>query len=278
MLSIVKTTMPDFPPGHIYSGEPIDARVWRYSIRCHVEQEADKAYYGPKLMEIYDAAIAPLISGWEDCRLNSDQALQRMIGKPDPDGTFRATLRNAPVGGLQKLTPERIQKVGSKYLADNDHLIARFDNGGRDSALFYEPRGRERVHFFLHEIFALRKRLAYDPSQIFQSLPHDLWLRVGGYDHQYAMSRAHPVNQALDLYLSQDAVTETKADAFAQQIGSLTSAVHIWKTESGYKGETYTDAEGLLRLRYSAYDEIEGAVEGRNRFGARWADVLGRGA
>lgn len=264
--------MPDFPPGTIYSGEPCDALCWRYSLRCHVEREADKAYYGPKLAEIYEV-ILPLIGTWQDQRLNSDQALQRMVGNPSPDGTFRATLRKAPVGGLQKLTRENLKKVGSKYLADNDHLVARFENGGRDHFRFYEPKGRERAFFFLHEIFALRKRLKYEASVVYQSLPHDFWLRVGGYEHQYAMSQAQPVNQAIDLYIWQGAVTADAADALARRIGTLTSARHVWKSETGYKGDQYIDAAGYTRVRFSAYDQIEDAMDGCNRYGSRWVDL-----
>jgi hypothetical protein len=269
--------VPDFPPDHVYAGEPIDAPYWRYSIRCHVEQEIDKAYYWPKLKEIY-AVILPLIGDWQDQRLNSDQALQRMIRKPQPDGSFHATLRNAPVGGLQKLTRANLEKVGSKYLSDNDHLIARFENGGRDHFRFYEPKGRERAHFFLHEIFALRKRLKHDRSVVYQSIPHDFWLRIGGYEHQHAMSRANPLNQAIDLYIWQGVIAPDAADALVRRIGSLTSARHIWKNESGFKGELYTDDLGYLRLRYAAFDQIEDAVDGCNRFGSRWIDLMAQAA
>jgi hypothetical protein len=266
--------MPNFPPGHVYAGEPCDALYWRYSLRCHVGREAEKAYYWDSLAEIYEA-ILPLIDGWEDQRLNSDQALQRMVGKPLPDGSFRATLRNAPVGGLQKLTRQNVKKIGSKYLADNDHLLARFENGGIDHARFYEPKGRERVYFFLHEIFALRKRLKHDRSVMFQSLPHDFWLRIGGYEHQYAMSRTDPINQAIDLYIWQGVASSDDADALVHRIGTLTSARQIWKSETGHKGELYTEADGNSRLSYSAYDQIEDAVDGCNRYGSRWVDLLG---
>jgi hypothetical protein len=266
--------VPNLPPRQIYAGEPCDAIYWRYSLRCHVGREANKAYYWAKLADIY-AAILPLIGGWEDQRLNSDQALQRMVGKPEPNGSFRATLRNAPVGGLQKLTPQNLEKVGSKYLADNDHLRARFDNNGLDHARFYEPKGRERVYFFLHEIFALKKRLKHDRSVMYQSLPHDFWLRVGGYEHQYATSRADPINQAIDIYVWQGAASSDDADALAVRIGALTSARHIWKSETGHKSELYTDTDGNYRLKYSAYDQIEDAVDGHNRYGSRWVDLLG---
>ncbi len=265
--------MPNFPASYVYNGEPVDTVYWRYSIRGHVKREQDKAYYWPKLAEIY-AAIAPLIAGWEDCRLNSDQALQRMIGKPGSDGSFRGTLRNAPVGGLQKLTLERLEKVGSKYLSDNDHLIAQFENDGKDNARFYEPKGRERVYFFLHEMFGFRKRLSYDRSIMYQSLPHDLWLRIGGYTHQYAMSLSDPVNQALDLYIWQNVLGEQEADALALKIGALTSAIHIWKAESGFRGESYVDEAGLNTIRYAVYEQIEDAKMGHNLYGSRWIDLL----
>jgi hypothetical protein len=269
--------VPDFPTDYIYAGEPLDTLYWRYSLRCHVAQENDKAYYAPKLLEIY-TAILPLIGGWQDQRLNSDQALQRMIRNPQPDGSFHGTLRNASVGGLQTLTRQNLERVGSKYLADNDHLVARFENGGRDHHRFYESKGRERAHFFLHELFALRKRLKYDRSLMYQSIPHDFWLRIGGYEHQHAMSRADPINQAIDLYIWQGAIALDAADALALRIGSLGSARHVWKAESGFKSALYTDAEGCLRLHYTVYDPVEDAVEGRNRYGSHWVDLIGQAA
>jgi hypothetical protein len=47
--------MPDFPPGFVYAAAPIDALYWRYSLRCRVEREEDKAYYWPQLAKIHEA-------------------------------------------------------------------------------------------------------------------------------------------------------------------------------------------------------------------------------
>ncbi len=268
--------MPHFPSGFVYTGMPIDALYWRYSLRCRVEREEDKAYYWPQLAKLHEA-ILPLIEGWGDVRLNSDQALCRMIGKPDQDGGFRATLRNAPVGGLQKLTSERLKKVGTLYLSDNAHLIDAFEHGGRLDPCLFEPKGRERLHFFLIELFALKQRLKYDRSLTFQSIPHDVYLRIGGYEHQYATSRAHPINQALDLYLWQGALTEARADELALRIGTIAHTTHLWKSETGFRGDTYIDPiDGGHRLRYWVGDQIEDAIEGRNRYGALWADLLAK--
>jgi hypothetical protein len=54
----------------------------------------------------------------------------------------------------------------------------------------------------------------------------------------------------------------------------LTSAKHIWRAESGFKGESYTDDAGYLKLRYTVEDGIEDAEDGRNRFGSAWVDML----
>jgi hypothetical protein len=266
--------VPDFPPAFVYKGEPLDALYWRYSLRCRVEREIDKAYYGPQLLAIYDL-ILPLIDDWADCRLISDQALQRMIGKADADGTFRATFSNAPVGGLQRLTRDTVQKVGSQYLADNAHLIAKFDDDGRIDPRFFTADHPRCVHFFLTEIFALRRRLRHDRAVVFQSLPHDFTLRIGGYDHQIATSRAHPLNQAIDIAIWQGAISEADADALVESVGAITGARQVWKSETGFRGETFTDEAGTLRLRYGIADQIEDAVDGHNRFGAAWVDVMG---
>jgi hypothetical protein len=261
--------MPDFPSGYVWQGGACDALYWRYCIRCHVEQENDKAYYWPQMEQIFDL-LQPLIAGWQDCRIRADQALERRIGKMQDRGTFE----NAPVGGLQKLTRERLRVVSTKYLAANEHLVARFrgDNVAAD-ACFTAAHPR-RVHFFLTEILAHRKRLKHDASIAFLSLPHDLLLRVGGYDAQNATKAADPINQSLDLYIWQGVMPLEDANALARALGKIAFAKQIWKVESGYIGPTYIDDEGYQRNRYWLEDRVEDAVEGRNRYGALWIDLL----
>jgi hypothetical protein len=261
--------MPDFPPGHVYQAGPLDAIYARYCLRCRVEREEDKAYYWPQLERIYDRLL-PEIAGWKDCRLRSDQALERRIGKHNP----RKTLRNAPTGGLQSLTRERLHNVATRYLSSNAHLRALFD-GDRDAyERCFDPKGAECVHFFLTEIRAHRQRLKYDPSLMFLSLPHDLMLRIGGYDWQYTTTAADPINQALDLFIWEGAMPDEKREALVRDIAAMTGAVHVWRAESGFMGETHIDADGAQSLSYWVEDRYEDAIDGRNRYGSKWVDIL----
>jgi hypothetical protein len=261
--------VPNFPPGYVWQGGACDALYWRYCIRCRVEQENDKAYYWPQMEQIFDL-LQPLIAGWQDCRIRADQALERRIGKKQ----HRSAFENAPVGGLQKLTQERLRIVSTKYLSVNDHLLARFRGDKSAADACFTTEHPKRVHFFLTEILAHRKRLKHDESIAFLSLPHDLLLRVGGYEAQYATTAADPINQSLDFYLWQGVLPEKKADALARALGGITFAKHIWKVESGYIGPTYIDDEGYQRSRYWVEDRVEDAVEGCNRYGGRWTDLL----
>jgi hypothetical protein len=265
--------MPLFPPNTIYAGEPLDTLYLRYSLRCHVEREQDKAYHWLTMEKIYDA-ILPLINGWADCRLNTDQALQRRIGKVAADGRFRSTFRNAAAGGLQSLTRERLKKVCTLHLSDDALLIDKFANGGLINGHFFTPEHPEWPHFFLTEIMAMKHRLKRARSITHRSMPFDFYLRVGGYDHQYATSATQPINQALDIFVWKDLMPITDSDALVRRIGSLTSAKHIWRAESGFKGASYTDDAGYLKLRHTVEDAIEDAVDGRNRFGSVWVDML----
>jgi hypothetical protein len=268
--------MPDFPPGHIYSGEPNDALYWRYSLRCRVEQEEDKAYYLPQL-SVLNERLLPVVDGWQDLRLCSDQALQRMIGKPDENGSFRSTYRKAPLGGLQQWNAEKIEKIATRWLTKNAHLIDKFENAGRLSARFFEPKGRECVHFFQTEMFGLLRRLKQSGSIDYQSMPHDFWLRIGGYDHQHNSSLAHPINQALDISIWQGVMAEADADGLAIEIGGMTGARKIWKATSGFKGVAFDDpVDGYHKVRYSVADQFEDAVAGCNRFGSLWVDLMSK--
>jgi hypothetical protein len=261
--------MPDFPSGHVYTSGPLDALYVRYCLRCRVDREDAKAYYWPQLERIYDRVLID-IADWEDCRLFSDQALERRIGK----NAMRKTLRKAPTGGLQELTRDRLHKVATRYLSDNAHLCALFD-GDRDRyEQYFAPKGSEHVHFLLTEIRAHRQKLAYDRSLTFASLPHDLMLRIGGYDWQYATSASDPINQVLDISVWEGAMPAPKREALVHDIAALTGAVHVWRAESGFIGDSYTDAEGLNRVRYWVEDRYEDAIDGRNRYGSQWIDML----
>jgi hypothetical protein len=265
--------MPDFPPDFVYNGQPLDTPYFRYSLRCHVGREEDKAYYWPTMKAIWDL-LEPRLKGWKDIYLRSDQAFERMIGKPGPDGGIRLSGSSAPVGGLQKLTRERLEMVCTRYLSDNTHLIDRFENEGRWHHRFFTPDHPKCVYFFLTEITASRVRTKRDRSMTYRYSPHDFWLQVGGYLHQWHFSRADKINQALDMYIWKDLWSAPECDALAKAIGALAGAFEIWRAESGYRGETYTRDDGSIAVRYSVEDEIEDAIDGRNRYGSRWIDLL----
>jgi hypothetical protein len=265
--------VPVFPTGYIHKAGPVSERYHNFSIHCHVEQEADKAYYWPKLAQIYDL-IEPFIRGWADIRFNSDQALDRRVGtKVDQDGCFGVASRKARTGGLQKLTRERLKRAATHYLSDNAHLIAKFENGGEADIRFFPPKGPERVHFFLHEIIGSKARLKGDGAQMFQFMPHDFRLQIGSYHHG-EMSRDDPVNQMLTLYFWHAIAPPETIFALVQQIGAITDAVQIWHTETDFQGPEYIDAEGYSRVRYSVFEGPEDAVDGRNGFGGQWVDLL----
>jgi hypothetical protein len=267
--------MPVFPPGYVHRGGPCDELYHVYALRCHVDHEEDKAYYLPTLTRIYEA-LEPFVAGWADVRLESDQALERRVGKwLGKDGSIRTTLRKAPTGGLQKLTRERLAIAGRRYLTNNANLLHRFANGGAMDVSCFEPKGREQVYFFRTEILGSKARLRYEPGQDFRFIPHDLRLQIGGYAHQYAISKVDPINQALDIYLWQGIAPRADCDALLRRIGEITSAKHIWYAQSGFMGDEYVDAEGFSRIRHMVFESIEQAEDGCNRFGSRWVDLVG---
>jgi hypothetical protein len=255
------------------SSPSLPADYIRYCLRCRVEAEADKAYYWPKMSEIY-ALVVPLIATWKDCRLRSDQALQRYIGKPDADGPRRSSFRGAALGGIRKLNAASLQEVCTKYLSHNDHLIARFEDKQASLMPFLTPETPEAAYFFLTEIMAHMRPVPRSAAHPFEAAHHDFYLRVGGYEHQYATTRADPINQCLDLFIRRAALPDADLDGFAFALGKATGAVNIWRAESGFIGETYVDEGGYTRARYAVTDAIENAIDGRNRFGSIWVDLL----
>jgi hypothetical protein len=266
--------MPIFSPGYVHMGGPCPELYVCFSIRGRVEREEDKAHYWPVLSQVYEA-ISPLISGWQDVRFESDQALERRAGnQQNADGSFRTTLRKAPLGGLQKLNRERLEVSATRYLSDNAHLVDRFENGGKSHIRFFPPKGPERVHFFRTLIIGSRTRLRYDRSLDFGQIPHDFRLLIGDYAHPHAASRADPINQAIELYFWKPIALDAQIESLVRRIGAICGARHIWRAESGFMGEPCAGAQVYDTVRYSVFDTIEGAVEGANRYGSRWIDVL----
>ena len=79
------------------------------------------------------------------------------------------------------------------------------------------------------------------------------------------------------MYVWQGALAEKEADAFALRMGALTHAVRIWKAETGFRGDAYIDPQdGNHKLRYWVGDQIEDAIDGRNRYGSLWTDLLAK--
>jgi hypothetical protein len=262
--------MPRFPRDFTYSGQPLDNPYIRYCIRGHVTREEDKAYYWPQMKRIFDV-VMPVMDRWYVRRLNSDQALDSMIGAPLEDGTRWRTLRKAPVGGLQRLTEVNLELECTRYLSDNAHLVAHFE--GKPDWPFFTKEHPECVYFFQHEIMGQKVRVRYAKGQVFQFLPHDLHITVGGYEHQYNNKLSDPINQAIDFYVCKEVVGAAAGDALARTLGEIAQAKHIWRAESGFMGPEYTDDEGELQVRYHIRDIYEGANKGKTRFGSRWRDM-----
>jgi hypothetical protein len=266
--------MPQFPPDFQYTGyEPIDGLYVRYCLRCRVEEEAEKAYYWPKMSQLY-GVLEPFLAGWKECKLRSDQALERLIGAPYSDGTYRTTLRNAPVGGLRALTKANLHDVCTKFLSRNQHLIARFEDPKAPLQPFLSPEHPEAVYFFLTEIMANQFKLNRAPQVSFDSVPHDFYMCVGGYQNQFTTSRSDPINQCLDIYIWQALAPATELDALVLKLGAIAGAKHIWRAISGFRGEWYVDETGNNDVRYSVRERYEDAVDGTNRYGAPWVDML----
>jgi hypothetical protein len=158
-------------------------------------------------------------------------------------------------------------------LADNAHLIARFQDADRPAPEVSTER-RERVYFFQHEIMGLRRRLKRDSGIMFRFIPHDFFLSVENYYSQERRFHRDALNQSLDIYAWTGLASPADLDRLALKIGRMAPARHVWRAESAYKGAAVADSEGAQVLSCSIEDRVVDAVEGRNRFGSVWTDIL----
>ncbi len=266
--------MPDFPSDFIYSGGRLDALYTRYSLRCRVESEDEKLQYWPQIVRL-DESLQSALQGWREKKLSTDQALWRLL-RVDEEGACHVSGRNAPLGGTRNWTRDHLHKISTRYLSDNAHLKFAFDHEGRIPAEFYTAAPAGLVGFLLTEFMASRQRVRRDRSIVFRYAPHDFVLRVGGYHTAHETYRCNNINQYVDFFVSCDAMSRDASDTLALTIGRLAHAKHIYRVDCPFKGSGYTGEDGNFRLRHDVEDGIEDAVEGRNRYGSIWRDLLAR--
>jgi hypothetical protein len=105
-------------------------KVWKkFYFQCHVENENDKLFYWPQLQQLYYAS-QELLKNFKGIDLYASQIFERRYFK---NNQWYGSASNAPVGGWQKFSFTNCEKVATKFLTQNEHLVLDFE-GKREAA------------------------------------------------------------------------------------------------------------------------------------------------
>jgi hypothetical protein len=129
--------------------------IWRkYYFQCHVEDENDKLFYWPQFEQLYNATSA-LLKPCKGIDLYACQAFDRRYWQNKQwysSGSF------APVGGWQNFNLKNCEKVATKFLTQNAHLVLAFEGKKEESEALIIANKKGLIAFYGFMIYANREK------------------------------------------------------------------------------------------------------------------------
>lgn len=226
-----------------------------YSILGKVHRETDKLYYIENwklLFPILDDVLKDLPFK----KVSSNQAFEKFL-KIEKNGAIRVTLRKASTGGQMNWSTKNYEKVATKHLTTNEHLIYAFENGYGNMMLKYFERGREIIILKKHEIWGAiepepKKKLDF----VFRIMP----------------SWSESYNQYANIFVSETLIEKlgtTKVENTVDAIAKLMNGVHIGMTARNWEHliEMRGDTPVIDPIMIQTYAADENLNFRENKFG-----------
>lgn len=199
-----------------------------YSIIGKVNNELDKLYYWKSFQKVFDS-VDPIIVKLNYKMVDSYQLWQKFL-KQTKDGYYRMTGRKASTGGRMIWSKKNCEKICTKYLTDNEHLIFAFEHSYKEMLGKYYEKGKEILDIRNHEI------LGKIDKQNNRYL--DFVIRI------YPTSNNGNWNQAINVFLSSrliEYVSNIKVEKMVYELAKTANSVKI--------GKTYRDWDHLLEMK-----------------------------
>jgi hypothetical protein len=142
--------MQNYAPSKIFTDGNEQNPIWKkYIVQCHVNNENDKLFYWAQFEKLY-FAVTTLLKKCKGLYMYADQAFIRWYWQ---NKQWYNTGKNAPVGGYQNYNLKNCEKVATKFLSQNDHLVLKFDGKQTESDALYIANKNGLIEFFGFEIF-----------------------------------------------------------------------------------------------------------------------------
>jgi hypothetical protein len=257
--------------GVIYNNEP-NAQIYvQYCIRGHVNAENDKVFYQKQMMQLHDL-LNPMMQDWKFKRVFMDVAKFRPVSKkPDAEGAVRITGTIAPNGGRRNVfNAASFQKVSSLHIVHNPNLVNDF-NQVYDKGILYlsHPKGLPTI--FRLEIYGRKNSIKVPNWTYDYCTPMHFYLQC---DNGIDNHKNAAINQRINVWMPRNLMSVEAMDDLIKEIGKIAFATAIYKSETACYGLIVEDENGNISSSYRTNENIEDAIEGKNKYGRDWEAVL----
>ena len=142
--------MKNYAPSKTLTEGNIENPIWlKYYFHCHVHKENDKLFYWKQFEQLYNAT-SKLLSFCKGLDMYADQAFQRRYWQ---NKMWYSSYSQAPVGGYQNYNLKNCEKVATKFLIENEHLMLDFEGKKEESGALYISNKKGLVNFFGFHIY-----------------------------------------------------------------------------------------------------------------------------
>ena len=254
----------------IYAAQPINELYTQYCIRGKVEKEASKFFYWAQQEKLFNL-LNPLMQNWQYKRIFSDQAYDRPVYGPQKV-VKRVTAIAAPTGGRNNVfNYANAKKVATLHLPKLLTAQANFN-----PILYPEPMAIYGQNpdglpiIFRMEIYGRRNTIKIEKAYCEYESPMDFHLY---YSPDYFNKPL--VNQYINVNMPKDLMPLEDMDNLINQIGVIAFAKDIYRSKSAFLGTFFTDpVDGNYKVSHRINEDIEDAINGKNRFGSTWIKIL----
>jgi hypothetical protein len=216
----------NYAPSKTITEGDLENKVWRkHYFQCHVHNENDKIFYWTQFQKLFEASNK-LLQAFKWIDLYADQAFERRYWQ---NKQWYSSGKQAPVGGWQKFSVENFEKVATKFLIENEHLILKFEGKTQESEELYIANKNGLIEFFGFQIFANKEKQKQKGSNF------DFVFTMGLYDHS---NKETLHNQNFQFFYQEDLLQN---DDVLNYIETLKTFCNIIKIHEVRQPKIYAD-------------------------------------
>ncbi len=190
--------------------------IWeKYFFECHIDNENDKLFYWKQLEQLY-FTISSILKMFKSVDMYADQAFWRQYYM---NKQWYTTGKNAPVGGWQVFSHKNCQKVATKFLTNNEHLVLQFEGKHDEADKLIRESKNGLIGFSNFWIYANIEKQAQKGNSA------DFYFRIIGF-----RGKTDEINQRFELCFRKDLIEQEKVSHMIVELSRIGFAKRIYRT------------------------------------------------